>query len=50
MISVEQIKLLEDIGIVWKVVKTWDESYELASKYYEVHKDLKINYKLFLYV
>lgn len=44
-LSVEQINLLEDIGIVWKVVKTWDESYELASKYYEVHKDLKINYK-----
>lgn len=44
-LSLEQIKLLEDIGIIWKVVKTWDESYELANKYYEVHKDLKINYK-----
>ena len=44
-LSLEQIKLLEDIGIIWKVVKTWDESYELANKYYEVHKDLQINYK-----
>ena len=43
-LSLEQIKLLEDIGIVWKVVKTWDEAYELATNYYQVHKDLKINY------
>ena len=41
----EQITLLEDIGIVWKVVKTWDESYKLATKYYKIHNDLKINYK-----
>ena len=44
-LTIEQIKLLEDIGIVWKIVKTWEESYELAAKYYEVHKDLKVNYK-----
>ena len=44
-LNIEQIKLLEDIGIVWKVIKTWDESFELAAKYYEVHKNLMINYK-----
>ncbi len=43
-LSLEQIKKLEDIKIVWKSVKTWEEAYELAKKYYDVHKDLKISY------
>lgn len=44
-LSFEQIDKLEKINIVWKVVKTWDEAYLLAKKYYEVHKNLLINYE-----
>lgn len=44
-LSLEQVKLLEDIKITWKSVKTWEEAYELAEEYYKVHKNLKVNYK-----
>lgn len=43
-LSVDKVILLEDIGIIWKVVKSWGESYGLAAKYYKVHNDLKINF------
>lgn len=43
-LSEEQICKLEKIKIVWKGVKSWDEAYDLAKKYYDVHKDLLINY------
>ena len=43
-LSANKVFLLEDIGIIWKVVKTWDESYDLAVKYYKFHKDLNINF------
>ena len=45
-LSEEQIKLLNSVGMVWKVEKqTWEEMYELASNYYKHHKNLKINKK-----
>ena len=44
-LSIEQIAKLEKINVVWKVVKTWNEAYLLAKKYYEVHKNLFINYE-----
>ena len=40
----KQIELLEKIGIEWKVIKTFEESYQLAKNYYEVHGNLLINY------
>ena len=43
-LSSKQIELLEKIGIEWKVIKTFEESYELAKNYYEVHGNLLINY------
>ena len=43
-LSAKQIELLENIDIEWKVIKTFEESYQLAKKYYEVHGNLLINY------
>lgn len=40
----ERIKLLEDIGIIWKVNQryTWEEMFLLAKKYYEENANLLI--------
>lgn len=33
----EQVAKLERLGIVWSIIKTWDEWYELAEKYANTH-------------
>ena len=39
----ERIEKLEEIEIIWNPIDDlWDEMYELAKKYYEEHKNLKI--------
>ena len=40
----QQIKLLNDIGMLWKIEKqTWEEMYLLAQNYFNHYKHLKIN-------
>lgn len=41
-LSKARIKLLEDIGIVWNIIKTFEESYELCLEYYNVHGNINI--------
>ena len=43
LLSESQIKLLEEIGMVWDVKEMeWQEKYTLAKAYYEKHGNLKI--------
>ena len=46
ILSKDKIDLLESIGIEWKVLKTWEESYEYAVEYYKEYGnlDVKKNY------
>ena len=42
-ISEEQIKLLENIGMIWNTFDyEWNKNYELAKEYYEHHGNLEI--------
>jgi len=42
-LSEEKIRKLESIGITWKLRLKWEESYELAKKYYQENGNLYIN-------
>ena len=43
-LDIEQIELLEKLGIVWERNHSkWDDMFELAKRYYEEHGDLMIN-------
>ena len=43
-LSIEKVNLLENIKIIWKTIKNWEQSYELAKKYFEEHNNLFISY------
>ena len=40
----EQIRKLENIKVVWKTTKSWNESFELAKEYKLKHGNLNISY------
>ena len=42
LLGEKEISMLENIGIEWSILKTWDEAYLLAVKYYEGNKNLDI--------
>ena len=42
ILSLKRKKQLESIGIEWKILKTWDESYEYAVLYYKEFNNLNI--------
>lgn len=41
-LSKERTKMLEDIGIEWTILKTWEESYMLAVLYHKINGNLDI--------
>ena len=42
MLGNKEIAMLEDIGVEWSILKTWDETYLLAVAYYRENGDLNI--------
>lgn len=41
-LSIDKIKKLESIGMVWKIILDWNEMYELAEEYYKKNGNLLI--------
>lgn len=41
----DQIKMLNDIGFVWKQPDIWEEKFEIAEKYYKKHGELPLEPK-----
>lgn len=43
LLNNKKIALLEDIGFSWEPTLSWEQSFQLASEYFDIHKEINIH-------